>query len=279
MGSGSVGRSDQRHSRLVGIKTTAPAGRANETFGSLVFNDAEQQKVCRRVNLRCGARLSIPSRSMRRWLMPSPRLPEWAVEHGATHYTHWFQPLTGITAEKHDSFSTRRATAGRARVLGKELIKGEPDASSFPSGGLRSTFRSARLHRVGSDQPDVAAEERRLGDARHSDGVRQLDRRSTDKKTPLLRSMDALSKQAFHPEVVRPGRPTRHDDVRSRAGILPDRSRALSSRPDLINAGRTLLGRRAARVGTEDQYFGAIPTAYSRSWLIAKPNSTRSACR
>ncbi len=104
-------------------------------------------------------------------------MKEWAVEHGATHYTHWFQPLTGITAEKHDSFLS--PTSDGKAVLefsGKELVRGEPDASSFPSGGMRSHLRGARLHGVGSDQPAVAAQERQRDDAGHPDRVRELDR-------------------------------------------------------------------------------------------------------
>src|SRR5512142_1772207 len=118
---------------------------AAETFGSLVFNDEVQQ-----------ARLPAPVyRALRRTMShgepldPSAAdtiakaMKEWAVEHGATHYTHWFQPLTGITAEKHDSF-LQIGPDGRAvtEFSGKELIKGEPDASSFPSGGMRSTFEA-----------------------------------------------------------------------------------------------------------------------------------------
>src|SRR6201986_2432729 len=119
--------------------------RATESFGSLVFNDEVQQ-----------TRLPKPIyHALRRTMTHGEPLDvsvadavasamkEWAVEHGATHYTHWFQPLTGITAEKHDSFlaPTAEGTA-LAEFRGKELIKGEPDASSFPSGGMRSTFEA-----------------------------------------------------------------------------------------------------------------------------------------
>ena len=118
---------------------------SNGTFGSLVFNDEVQQ-----------ARLPKPMyQALRRTIINGEALDlsvadevaramkEWAVEHGATHYTHWFQPLTGITAEKHDAFISPSAD-GRAvaEFSGKELIKGEPDASSFPSGGMRSTFEA-----------------------------------------------------------------------------------------------------------------------------------------
>src|SRR5438128_756034 len=119
--------------------------RAADAFGSLVFNDAEQQ-----------ARLPKPAyHALRRTITHGESLDpsvadavakamkEWAVEHGATHYTHWFQPLTGITAEKHDSFLNPTADGKAvAEFSGKELIRGEPDASSFPSGGMRSTFEA-----------------------------------------------------------------------------------------------------------------------------------------
>src|SRR5688572_24330121 len=119
--------------------------RATDTFGSLVFNDAVQQQ-----------RLPKPVyHALRRTITHGEGLDgsmadavakavkEWAVEHGATHYTHWFQPLTGITAEKHDSFLSPTADGKAvAEFSGKELIKGEPDASSFPSGGMRSTFEA-----------------------------------------------------------------------------------------------------------------------------------------
>ena len=102
---------------------------------------------------------------------------DWAVEHGATHYTHWFQPLTGITAEKHDSFLNPTGD-GKAvtKFSGKELVKGEPDASSFPSGGLRSTFEARGYTAWDPDQPALAAQQRRRDDAGDSDRVRQLDR-------------------------------------------------------------------------------------------------------
>src|ERR1043166_8188125 len=118
---------------------------ASVTFGSLVFNDQIQQQrlptseyqALRRTIAR-GEPLDVSVADA-----VAAAMKEWAVEHGATHYTHWFQPLTGITAEKHDSFLTPSAD-GKAVVefSGKELIKGEPDASSFPSGGMRSTFEA-----------------------------------------------------------------------------------------------------------------------------------------
>src|SRR5262245_17409034 len=124
-------------------ETKETRGARETAFGSLVFNDEVQQArlpknvyhALRRTISR-GEALDLSAADA-----IAKAMKEWAVEHGATHYTHWFQPLTGITAEKHDSFLTPTAD-GRAvaEFSGKELIKGEPDASSFPSGGMRSTF-------------------------------------------------------------------------------------------------------------------------------------------
>src|SRR5258708_1518659 len=130
-----------------GKEPTTRGSRATEIFGSLVFNDEVQQKRLPKAAYQ-GLRRTIthgdPLDASVADAVASA-LKDWAVEHGATHYTHWFQPLTGITAEKHDSFLTPTAD-GRAvaEFSGKELVKGEPDASSFPSGGMRSTFEARR---------------------------------------------------------------------------------------------------------------------------------------
>jgi glutamine synthetase len=125
--------------------STSPAVRAADVFGSLVFHDKLQQErltkpVYRalRATITRGEELDAATADA-----VAAALKDWAVEHGATHYTHWFQPMTGITAEKHDSFLTP-GSDGTAlpKFSGKELIKGEPDASSFPSGGMRSTFEA-----------------------------------------------------------------------------------------------------------------------------------------
>ena len=152
-------------------------------------------------------------------------MKEWAVEHGATHYTHWFQPLTGITAEKHDSFlsADRRRQSGRG-VFGQGTGQGRARRVELPVGRHALHVRSARLHGVGSDEPAVAAQQRRRGDARHSDGVRQLDRRSArqeDAAAPLDGS--ALEAGRARAEAVRLDRRARRHDVRPRAGIFPDR--------------------------------------------------------
>ncbi|MEQ1912345.1 MAG: glutamine synthetase III, partial [Vicinamibacterales bacterium] len=126
-------------------KSSEQVGGAESTFGSLVFNDAEQKKrlskqvyTALRRTVSHGEPLDAAAADA-----IAGAAKDWAVEHGATHYTHWFQPLTGITAEKHDSFLNPTPDGKAvAEFSGKELIKGEPDASSFPSGGLRSTFEA-----------------------------------------------------------------------------------------------------------------------------------------
>ncbi len=161
---------------------------------------------------------------------------DWAVEHGATHYTHWFQPLTGITAEKHDSFlnPTRRRTRGGG-VLGQRTDQGRTRRVELPLGRSALHLRSARLHRMGSDEPAVAAQERRRRHAGDSDGVRQLDRRSAGQEDAAA-AFDggALEAGGAHPQDVRLDGRTRHHDLRTRAGVLPDRPLLLpvASRPD-----------------------------------------------
>src|SRR6266480_1614313 len=125
------------------IKNTTPG--SAESFGSLVFNDSVQQARLPKA-VYAGLRRTITHGDPLDASVAdavAKALKEWAIEHGATHYTHWFQPLTGITAEKHDSFLAPNSDGTAiAEFRGKELIKGEPDASSFPSGGMRSTFEA-----------------------------------------------------------------------------------------------------------------------------------------
>ena len=126
-------------------------------------------------------------------------MKDWAVENGATHYTHWFQPLTGVTAEKHDSFVTNPDEEGKMLMefSGKELIKGEPDASSFPSGGLRATFE-ARGYTIWDITSPVFLKEDATGVVLCiPTAFCSYTGEALDKKTPLLRSMDAISEQAL----------------------------------------------------------------------------------
>ena len=185
-------------------------------------------------------------------------MKDWAVERGATHFTHWFQPLTGITAEKHDSFITP-ASDGRVimEFSGKELIKGEPDASSFPSGGLRATFE-ARGYTAWDPTSYAFIKDKTLciPTAFCSYGGEALD-----KKTPLLRSMQALNKQALR--ILRLFGNTDVKCVRTSVGpeqeyFLVDKA-LYEKRKDLVFCGRTLFGEKAPK-GQEmdDHYFGVI---------------------
>ncbi len=189
-------------------------------------------------------------------------MKEWAVEHGATHYTHWFQPLTGITAEKHDSFLSPTGDGKAvAEFSGKELVRGEPDASSFPSGGMRSTFEARGYTAWDPTSPPWLL---KSGDSTTlviPTAFVSWTGETLDKKTPLLRSMEALSKQAVR--VLKLFGSTAERVVTTcgpeQEYFLIDRYFYLS-RPDLINAGRTLFGAKPPKgQELEDQYFGAIP--------------------
>ena len=187
-------------------------------------------------------------------------MKEWAIEKGCTHYTHWFQPLTGVTAEKHDSFIT---PDGDGKVMmtfsGKELIKGEPDASSFPSGGIRATFEARGYTAWDPTSPAFA----RDGTLYIPTAFASYTGEVLDKKTPLLRSMESLSKQA-----IRILKLFGKDDVtRVKTNVGPEQEYFLidkamyDARPDLIYTGRTLFGAKAPK-GQEldDHYFGSIKT-------------------
>jgi glutamine synthetase len=240
------------------------SARPNEQFGCLVFNDEVQQ-----------TRLPKPIyHALRRTMTHGEPLDvsvadavasamkEWAVEHGATHYTHWFQPLTGITAEKHDSFLSP-TDDGRAvlEFSGKELVRGEPDASSFPSGGMRSTFEARGYTAWDPTSPPWLLRSGNSTTLVIPTAFVSWTGEALDKKTPLLRSMEALSKHARR--ILKLFGSTA-DRVITTCGpeqeyFLIDRYFYLS-RPDLINAGRTLFGARPPKgQELEDQYFGAIP--------------------
>lgn len=190
-------------------------------------------------------------------------MKEWAIEKGCTHYTHWFQPLTGVTAEKHDSFIT---PDGDGKVImtfsGKELIKGEPDASSFPSGGIRATFEARGYTAWDPTSPAFAKD----GTLYIPTAFLSYTGEVLDKKTPLLRSMEKLSKEAVR--VLHLIGKTDVNRVITTVGpeqeyFLIDKE-MYNSRPDLIFTGRTLFGAKAPK-GQEldDHYFGSIKTRVS----------------
>ena len=190
-------------------------------------------------------------------------MKEWAVENGATHYTHWFQPLTGITAEKHDAFVTHPDKDGKMimEFSGKELIKGEPDASSFPSGGLRATFEARGYTAWDITSPAFLKEDAVGVVLCIPTAFCSYKGESLDTKTPLLRSMEAISQQALR--IVRIFGNEKATKVTPSVGaeqeyFLIDRNKYLQ-REDLIFAGRTLFGAPAPK-GQEmdDHYFGTI---------------------
>jgi glutamine synthetase len=188
---------------------------------------------------------------------------DWAIEKGATHYTHLFQPMTGITAEKHDSFLTPDGVGGAiAEFSGKELIKGEPDASSFPSGGLRATFEARGYTAWDPTSPAYIMENPNGSTLVIPTAFLSWTGEALDKKTPLLRSMEALSAQAMR--ILKLFGNKAAAKVFTTVGaeqeyFLIDKS-FYYSRPDLITCGRTLFGAPPPKgQELEDQYFGSIP--------------------
>jgi len=190
-------------------------------------------------------------------------MKDWAMEKGATHYTHWFQPLTGITAEKHDSFVTHPDEDGKMLMefSGKELIKGEPDASSFPSGGLRATFEARGYTAWDITSPAFLKESSAGIILCIPTAFCSYTGEALDKKTPLLRSMEVISEQALR--IVRLFGNTTATKVQTSVGaeqeyFLVDKEKYLQ-RKDLIFAGRTLFGAPPPKgQEMEDHYFGVI---------------------
>ena len=231
-----------------------------EMFGSMVFDDRDMRSslpadvyASLRETIDEGKELDISVANA-----VADAMKDWAVERGATHFTHWFQPLTGITAEKHDSFIDPSPDGGVImQFSGKELIKGEPDASSFPSGGLRATFEAR-----GYTAWDPTSYAFIKGNTLFiPTAFCSYSGHALDKKTPLLRSMEALSKQALR--ILRLfGNDTAKRVVSS---VGPEQEYFLitkemyDQRPDLRFTGRTLFGAKPPK-GQEldDHYFGAI---------------------
>ena len=236
-----------------------------DIFSSMVFDDAtmearlpkETYKALQRT-IKLGKHLDAEVATV-----VANAMKDWAIEKGATHFTHWFQPMTGITAEKHDSFIS--PVAGGKVIMefsGKELIQGEPDASSFPSGGLRATFEARGY--TAWDPTSYAF---------IKDGVLCIPTafcsyggEALDKKTPLLRSMEAINKQGMR--VLKLFGNTDATSVRTTVGpeqeyFLIDKS-ILDKRKDLLYTGRTLFGAKPPKgQELEDHYFGAIKSRVS----------------
>ena len=231
-----------------------------ELFGSLVFNEGTMKERLSSASYsawkKCvteGTPLDLSTANE-----IAEAMKQWAVEKGATHFTHWFQPMTGVTAEKHDSFI---APAGGGKILmefsGKELVRGEPDASSFPSGGLRATFE-ARGYTAWDPTSFAFIKE---GSLCIPTVFCSYSGEALDKKTPLLRSMDEVSRQAVR--ILRLFGDTETKRVTAQVGpeqeyFLVDKA-LYEKREDLRMCGRTLFGAKPPRgQELEDHYFGAI---------------------
>ena len=260
-----------------------------DQFGAHVFNDTVQRQ-----------RLPKPVyRALRRTIEKGHELDaevadivanamkDWALDHGATHFTHWFQPMTGLTAEKHDSFLTPTSDGrGLMEFSGKELIKGEPDASSFPSGGIRATFEARGYTAWDPTSPAFLRKTARGATLCIPTAFCSWTGEALDQKTPLLRSIQALSQHAVRLlHLLGEAGATR---VVTTLGceqeyFLVDR-RFYYARPDLVAAGRTLIGARPPKgQELEDHYFGAISErviAYMQDleqelWRLGIPARTR----
>ena len=261
------------------------SNRIPELYGSMIFSDRimrsklpkDVYKALRKT-IENGTHLELDVANS-----VAVAMKEWAVENGATHYTHWFQPMTGFTAEKHDSFIS---PSGEGEVImdfsGKELIKGEPDASSFPSGGLRATFEARGYTAWDPTSPAFIKDQTLYIPTAFC----SYSGEALDKKTPLLRSMDTLNTQA-----VRMLHLLGNDTVkRVSATIGPEQEYFLvdkdlyRQRKDLIFCGRTLFGAPAPKgQEMEDHYFGALKprvSAYMHDldlelWKLGIPAKTK----
>lgn len=232
----------------------------NEIFASNVFSDAVMKERLPKATYKALKKTIEKGTSLEPDVadVVAAAMKDWAVEKGATHFTHWFQPMTGITAEKHDSFIN--PTSDGKVILefsGKELIKGEPDASSFPSGGLRATFEARGYTAWDCTSPAFLKD----GSLCIPTAFCSYNGEALDKKTPLLRSMEALNKQALR--VLKALGNTTTKRVITTVGpeqeyFLIDKS-MYDARKDLILTGRTLFGAKPSKgQELEDHYFGTI---------------------
>lgn len=232
----------------------------SEIFGSMVFNDKVMKERLPKDIYQTMKKAIANGQSLDRRIadVVASAMKDWAIEKGATHFTHWFQPMTGITAEKHDSFISPTPEGNVIMEFsGKELIKGEPDASSFPSGGLRATFE-ARGYTAWDPTSYAFIKD---GTLCIPTAFCSYSGEALDKKTPLLRSMEALNTQALR--ILRLFGNT--DAARVYATVGPEQEYFLlnkelvAKRKDLIYCGRTLFGAKPPKgQEMEDHYFGAI---------------------
>lgn len=251
-------RKDEHMSELINVA---------EIFGENVFNDSVMQERLPKKVYKELKRTIQEGKELESSIadVVAHEMKEWAIEKGATHYSHWFQPLTGATAEKHDSFISAPKSDGRVLMefSGKELVKGEPDASSFPSGGLRATFEARGYTAWDCTSPAFVKK-----DPAGKGAILYIPTafcsytgEALDQKTPLLRSMEAINKQALR--LLRLFGNTTSQKVTPSVGaeqeyFLVDREKYLK-RKDLVFTGRTLFGAMPPK-GQEldDHYFGAI---------------------
>ena len=254
-----------------------------QIFGSMVFNDKVMQERLPKTTYKAlkktvenGEQLDISVANV-----VANAMKDWAVELGCTHYTHWFQPMTGVTAEKHDSFIQPGGDGVIMEFSGKELIKGEPDASSFPSGGIRATFEARGYTTWDPTSPAFVRDSTLYIPTAFCSYTGEV----LDKKTPLLRSMEKLSHEA-----VKVLKLLGKDVKRVTTTVGPEQEYFLidkemyDKRPDLIYTGRTLFGAMAPKgQELEDHYFGSIKTrvaAYMRDldeelWKLGVPAKTK----
>ena len=261
-----------------------------EIFGEDVFNDAVMQerlpkKVYKKLKqtIEEGKELDLETADV-----IAHEMKEWAIEKGATHYTHWFQPLTGVTAEKHDSFISAPLPSGKVLMSfsGKELIKGEPDASSFPSGGLRATFEARGYTAWDCTSPAFVRKDAAGAILCIPTAFCSYTGEALDQKTPLLRSMEAINKEALR--LLRLFGNTTSKKVTPSVGaeqeyFLVDAEK-FEERKDLIYTGRTLFGAMPPK-GQEldDHYFGTIRqriASFMRDvniqlWKVGVPSKTQ----
>ena len=256
-----------------------------EQYGSLVFNDKVMHErlpkdVYRALHktIQNGTHLELDVANT-----VAAAMKEWAVEHGATHFTHWFQPMTGFTAEKHDSFISPVAGGGVIMEFsGKELIKGEPDASSFPSGGLRATFEARGYTAWDPTSPAFIKD----GSLYIPTAFCSYSGEALDKKTPLLRSMEALNKEAVRLLHLLGNTSVKRIDTTigsEQEYFLIDKE-LYKKRKDLLFCGRTLIGASAPKgQEMEDHYFGVLKpkvAAYMHDldaelWKLGVPAKTK----